>query len=325
MGTLTRAFSCIILGGTLIGTYAYAGTDINLNHGEHSMQTLGANPSQHEMAVVDGGWQTRRARTLRDFNVAFGEITVFCGPDNRSNAVAGFRKAVEMIDRGEFRKALVINTVTSTRWVLEEGRTVAPGRVGQRPHEHDVVVCTSDIGRLWDSVGDVRELVERHGFDILIVNSWEMASFDSRMRDRLIFGLRGLVEDYGITILVYSGCHVRETGPAGVTKRSSLGRLSVTAARIVDIRADEEMIEAMREQAGEPRTMRPMTAVEHLAEVQAAEREGKALPEPSERFVMRESKLHLHEIAEMTAKLPVEVAPEPERRRELVAETAMAA
>lgn len=289
------------------------------------MKALGAIPSQCEADVTNPVWQTKRSETLRDFNVAYGEITVFCGPDNRSNAVAGFRKAIEMIDRGGFRKALVINTVSSTRWALETGRGVAPGRVGQRPAENDVVVCSSDVGRLWQSATDIRELIERHGFDVIILNSWEMASFDSRMRDRLIFELRGLIEDFGVTVLVYSGCQMRETAPAGVTKRSSLGRLSVTAARIVDIRADEEMIEAMREEAGLERTMTPMLPLERVAAEQAATREGKALPEPSERFVMREGKLHLHDIAELTMQRPLENVPVPQRERELVAETAMAA
>jgi hypothetical protein len=193
--------------------------------------------------VNDPAYEKKCAEIERRFNVCFGDITVFCGRDVREGTLAAYRKALALLNSGEFHKVLVINSGSTTRWALRLAREVDSERIGADPNKHQVVVHTAVSGALSKQVSELDAMIERYGFDVVMINSWEFTSQHPRYKDDLLFRLREWVEDRQLTLVVYSHFTKVETKP-GVFQRGTLGKLSVVAGKIVILAADEVVIEA---------------------------------------------------------------------------------
>ena len=174
----------------------------------------------------------KNAKRLRsEHGLELAEINVLCGDNVRTLTTAAYKKALALIDSGFASRALVINCVGNQRWALKLGREVAPGgRIGDSMAHH-VCVVGSSVGRVAKEYYTFRDMIERGGIDLVIINAWELTSCNPRYKEELLFQLRELAT-MNVTVLVYSVTKVLKF-EAGVLMRGSLGRLSAIAASVI--------------------------------------------------------------------------------------------
>jgi hypothetical protein len=166
------------------------------------------------------------------------DISVYVGENIRENTKAAFRKAIKLIDSGHFKKALIVNTTTRQRWALAAAREIDPNRIGD-DHRMPVICEGVSIGDLCKQLYHVRELIRSQEIDVLIINSWEFASANPRFKDALLFGLRGLMDEFNVTVILYS--HQVDAGRRDMGKITrELGKLSAVAGLISTVEQDEE-------------------------------------------------------------------------------------
>jgi hypothetical protein len=175
-------------------------------------------------------YQKNAHRSREEHSIELGEINVLIGENARENTLAAYQKAMALMDAGLARRAIVANCVGNQRWALKLARSAAPGgRIGDSAHHH-IQVVGSSAGRLCKEYYSIRLAVEERGIDLVLINSWELTSCNSRYREELLFQLRELCE-MNVTVIVYSQANIREYKP-GLLMRGTLGRLSVVAAAI---------------------------------------------------------------------------------------------
>jgi hypothetical protein len=174
-------------------------------------------------------------------NLAMYDISVYVGENIRENTKAAFRKAISLIDSGHFKRAFVANTTTRQRWALAAGREIDANRIGDS-YRMPVICEGVAAGDLCNRIGEIAETLRSLEIDLLIINSWEFASENTRYKDSLLFKLRGILEDLGITIVIYS--HQTNAGSWDMGKMTRhLGKLSAIAGHIGTVEHDEEMQE----------------------------------------------------------------------------------
>lgn len=176
------------------------------------------------------------------FNICYGEITVVCGPDIRRDTGEAYRRSLALLGSGQFAKALVVTAGCTSRRALAWAREVDPERIGEQPSKNDVVVYPCIGGKLCREITAIEAMIERHGFDILMINSWEFTSMHARYKDELLFALQRLTEEHRLTVVIFSHAN-GSPSEVGRIQRGTLGKLSVMAAKIVNMEAEEEMNE----------------------------------------------------------------------------------
>lgn len=170
-------------------------------------------------------------RLRKEHQLELAEINVLCGENARSLTTAAYKKALALIDSGFASRALMINCVGNQRWALKLAREVSPaGRIGDSM-AHEVSVVGSSVGRVAKDYYTFRDMVERGGIDLVIINAWELTSCNPRYKEELLFQLREL-NAMNVTVLVYSVTKVLKF-EAGILMRGSLGRLSAIAASVI--------------------------------------------------------------------------------------------
>jgi hypothetical protein len=214
------------------------------------------------------------------FNICYGEIAVICGPDIRQDTCEAYRRSLALLGSGEFAKALVITAGCTSRRALAWAREVDPERIGEQPTKNDVVVYPCIGGKLCKEITAIEAMIERHGFDILMINSWEFTSMHPRYRDELLFALQRLTEEHALTVVIFSHAN-GSPNEVGRIQRGTLGKLSVIAAKIVSME-----VEAIDE---EQRTYSTERRISRAAEVR---------PARSERFVGSDGSVDLTELHE---------------------------
>ena len=173
-------------------------------------------------------------RIERELRVALGEITVFCGKNIMSNTRAACEKGLALVASGYFRKALVLNCSSNQRWALRIAREV--GGETAISDKLDTPVCVMGMaqGMLSRELVSISECIRETAVDVILMNSWEFASCNPRYREELLFGLRRLMEETNVTVIIYSQAAVKEFTP-GVIMRGTLGRLSALAMMIAPV------------------------------------------------------------------------------------------
>ena len=73
----------------------------------------------------------------------------------------------------------------------------------------------------------------------VIIAGWEWTSSSWRRKERLLFYLRELMEECGITVIVYSQATTNPT--AGKNDRGGIGKLAMLAVGIVRLEASEDL------------------------------------------------------------------------------------
>ena len=173
----------------------------------------------------------KNAKRLREVHkLEMADVNVLIGENAREMTLAAYKKAMALIDGGFASRALVINTAGNQRWALKIAREASPdGRIGDSPH-NQVRVYGSSAGRLAKEYYSLKDIIEKTGIDVVLINVWELTSCNPRYKEELLFQLRELAA-MNVTVIVYSVAKVPSFTP-GVLMRGSLGRLSVIAASI---------------------------------------------------------------------------------------------
>ena len=175
-------------------------------------------------------YQKNATRLRQEHNLEMAEVNVRIGENAREMTRAAYKQAMALIDGGFASRALVINTAGNQRWALKIARETAPdGRIGDSSH-NQIRVYGSPAGRLAKEYYTLKDIIERTGVDVVLVNVWELTSCNPRYKEELLFQLRELTS-MNVTVIVYSVAKVPSFTP-GVMMRGSLGRLSVIAATI---------------------------------------------------------------------------------------------
>ncbi len=213
----------------------------------------------------------------RKAHVALGEITVYCGEDAMTNTRAAFKKSLELIKTNCFKRIMVVNSGPEQRRVLAEARNISPnGKIGDSVTKSDVYVYASRMGMLSSEISRIENMLRTHKFDALIINSWEFASANSRYKEALLFELRTLSAEMGMTIVIYSQMTAVEYRP-GKIMRGSLGKLSAVAWNIFPVL---EEIEPLSQEKSE----KFITPAGKLDPIRPVEHDGK-IPKAREKII----------------------------------------
>ena len=195
-----------------------------------------------EIRKFDAFYNANAQNIEKKVQVALGEITVYCGEDAMTNTRAAFRKSLEMIKSNFFKKVMVVNSGPEQRRVLAEARAISPnGKIGTSVSKSEVFVYASRMGMLSHEISRIEDMLRNHRFDALIINSWEFASANSRYKEALLFELRGLAAEMGMTIIIYSQMTAVEYRP-GRIMRGTLGKLSAVAWNIFPVLQEIEPV-----------------------------------------------------------------------------------
>jgi hypothetical protein len=212
---------------------------------------------------------------MRNNNLRFaeGEITVYCGDHALANVHASLKQAREIAGSSRQGNIMYVNTVFTTRKMLVaarmelDGVNKGDGRTKVRPTEEELaspsgmrVRPTGDtelgakegiffqhviIGDLCKYLGDIREAIEANDIKFLIVNSWEFANRSYGYKEKALFGLLNIANEFGVSVLVYSQVNMNNAR-AGEMHRGGLGKLAAVAGDIIWSNSDE-VLEELRE------------------------------------------------------------------------------
>ncbi len=180
---------------------------------------------------------------------AEGEITVYCGDDARANVISSLRQAVQISKSARKGNILYINTVFTTRRLLEVARrelayTHAEKLIGSMPQ--GIYFQSTIIGDLCKNLSDIREIVTLHEVKHIIVNSWDFANRSYSYKEKALFGLLQLADEFGVSVLIYS--QARMNGAVrGEMHRGGLGKLAVIADDIISLNLELDESEIIEE------------------------------------------------------------------------------
>ena len=212
--------------------------------------------------------QLNLGTTGREVYLTPREISLMMGRSTGQNVLASLRHAYQLLSSVNTGNVLYINTV-QTPWKFAESKRNAlpdPDNImgdyyfdGTMPR---IFFLTSDVGELHKEKNAILNYIRENGIKTVIINSWEFASRNSRVRETLLFLLRGFnsgdkhpkfdrvrfdnsdpngafVYDYfPATILIYA----EDTGveiEAEKIQRRGFGKLAAIADQVVYLPQDE--------------------------------------------------------------------------------------
>src|SRR5436305_1062577 len=163
-------------------------------------------------------------------NFAEGEITIYCAHDVRHGVETSLDLAMSLGRKG---KVLYLNTAFTNRKFLASARSAAP--------EGLVNVHAYNIrhGGLASELGWIARTMKEQKMQYLVINAWEYAHTSYLEKERTIFSLMGMLNDLGITVLVYSNVNPEKV-KAGKIQRGTLGKLSGLADQIIEVKQQVE-------------------------------------------------------------------------------------
>ncbi|HET9135112.1 MAG TPA: hypothetical protein VFO76_00635 [Candidatus Kapabacteria bacterium] len=177
-------------------------------------------------------------RIEKQHHIALNDIAIFCGADVNVNTRAACKKAEELLRSGSFKRALILNTASNQRWALRIGRE-ASELVGDDLATDTICMMGIPQGELSRWLNVVTQAIERHGFDVVLINSWELASATHRLREELIFSLHQLTA-LNTSIVIYSQAPLKEFTAGKILR--GLGKLSALAQIITPLDQNPENI-----------------------------------------------------------------------------------
>jgi hypothetical protein len=211
-----------------------------------------------------------------EVELAQKEITLMIGANTGKNIHASLVHAERLLHNEKAGKVLYINTV-QTPWKLAESARKAVPEAEERYigdyylHGKDIdhaearlFFMSSELGELPREKERILELCRKEKIQTIIINSWECAAPDARVRDKLLFLLRGfnrgdknpqidykkvhagtddswMVYDYfPATILIYAEPAKTEDVVPGKIHRRGLGKLMIIADQFIQIPSEEQ-------------------------------------------------------------------------------------
>jgi hypothetical protein len=186
-----------------------------------------------------------------------GEITVYCGDHARANVHGSLKQAREIAASSRRANIMYVNTVFSTRKLLEAARLELGETDGLRVrptgNSGQVAVGAKEgiffqhviIGDLCKYLGEIRETIGANEIKYLIINSWDFANRSYGYKEKALFGLMRIASELGVSVIIYS--QARMNGAvAGEMHRGGLGKLAAVADAIYWCSSDE-ILEEMKD------------------------------------------------------------------------------
>jgi hypothetical protein len=160
-----------------------------------------------------------------------GEINILLGDDAAYNLRASLALSSMLRTSGKFDHIVYINLPFSRRRFSDACKEMGAEKVG-------TLVYHISGGRLARSVAELRGHELEGERTAVIINSWELSSSCYRYREDLIYKLRELQMDMGVTVFVFA---MSDPAKVAVRKmnRTGLGKLSLTADLVVDLMEEE--------------------------------------------------------------------------------------
>jgi hypothetical protein len=134
---------------------------------------------------------------------------------------------------------LIINTGLSKRRfkaaAADVGIELSPVRDTSSmvsPGNTSLIIQTSIAGELSSQLSEIRQICEEAKIRIVIITGWEWTSASHRRKELLLFGLRGLLDELDISLIVYT--QSPNSIASGKYARGGVGKLAMIAYEVVD-------------------------------------------------------------------------------------------
>ncbi|HET9137060.1 MAG TPA: hypothetical protein VFO76_10515 [Candidatus Kapabacteria bacterium] len=170
--------------------------------------------------------------------VTEGEITIVKA--ETAGEIMKHSCEVAMASRSAGAGVLVINTGLSKRRFKEAATgagiewsdtrntdtIVSPGAV-------PLIIQTSVAGRLSKEMPSIKTICEEANIKIVVVTAWEWTSSSYALKEQLLFGLRQLLDDLDVAVIVYT----QSSGDIMVGKyaRGGVGKLAMIAYEVTSL------------------------------------------------------------------------------------------
>jgi hypothetical protein len=194
---------------------------------------------------------------------AEGEITVYCGDHARANVHGSLKQAREIAGSSRRGNILYVNTVFTTRKLLEAARQELPSpgarhggleasgeALGEREGLFFQHVIIGDLCKYLDKI---REAIEENDIKYLIINSWDFANRSYGYKEKALFGLMSIANEMDVSVLIYSQANMNGA-VAGQMHRGGLGKLAALADAIIWNNSDE-ILEEIANDKPKPRIL----------------------------------------------------------------------
>ena len=237
----------------------------------------------------------------KETRLAQKEITLMLGSTTGDNIHASLVHAARLLHEEKAGNILYINTVQTPWKIAESARKALPEPDERYFHEYylhgDLDNCraqprlfflNSEMGELHKEKEKVLKYCRENRVRTIIIKSWECAATDARVRDKLLYLLRGFnrgdrnpqfdyekfhnthpdtitthdsftIYDYfPATILIYA--QERDDIELGAIRRGGFGRLMVMADQIVHIGKESE-VRGQKSEVGESEIQIPISEI----------------------------------------------------------------
>ncbi|HET9136817.1 MAG TPA: hypothetical protein VFO76_09275 [Candidatus Kapabacteria bacterium] len=178
-------------------------------------------------------------KTTRIYNVPVtdGEITIvrtLAAADVMKHS-CGFAQALRKKGSG----VLIVNTGLSKRRFKEaaceagiEVNQVRETNAMVSPGKTSLIIQTSLAGELSKELESIRTLCKEAKISVVVITGWEWTSSSYRRKEQLLFGLRQLLNDLDIAVVIYTQSPQYVT--CGQYSRGGVGKLAMLAYDVVD-------------------------------------------------------------------------------------------
>jgi len=175
-----------------------------------------------------------------NFTFCKGGLTLCIGESMGTNAVLSMRQAYRMAESRRFGRVMFLNTFQSN-WKLEEtGRRSIDKHFSIKGYDGPMTIACSTIGEMANKRHDIIPFFDAADpVKVVIINSWEFAARDSRLRERLLFFINEWITRYDVSVIIYAQTNKRQT-EAGTIDRAGFGKLAGIANEIMNVVDDEK-------------------------------------------------------------------------------------
>jgi hypothetical protein len=193
-----------------------------------------------------------------------GEINILLGDDAADNLHYSLMQSVHLVASGKFNRIVYLNFPFSKRKFTAAREAV----LGEHREQIEKKIGYYHLasGRTSEKLHILKSQIDDPEQTAIVINAWELASSNYRYREELIFALRELQMELGMTVFVFSMAK-----PAAVTarrlNRAGLGKLTLAAERVISL-IEEKQPEQINV-TNEPPKQRPYSDIAYMNEEEA--------------------------------------------------------
>ncbi|HET9135083.1 MAG TPA: hypothetical protein VFO76_00485, partial [Candidatus Kapabacteria bacterium] len=161
-------------------------------------------------------------------------LTLVFGDSIGKNVIASMIQAEAIAQTREFGQVLYLNTFQTDEG-MDETCAAAVHRYFTVNTQDLMSIENSTVGELANDQGMMsRNLVGHFPAKVIIINSWEFASRDCRLRERLLFRINEWITHYGASVIVYAEARNRSV-ELGKCQIGGFGKLTALTNRVENI------------------------------------------------------------------------------------------